>query len=58
MASSESLSPTAVIGGACSQSPECAEAAARRLDLSTSDGALERIVISRLYDAIRYEMLF
>jgi len=43
MASSDSLSPTAVIGGACSQSPECGEAAAISLALSTSDGALERI---------------
>jgi len=43
MASSDSLSPTAVIGGACSQSPECAEAAARSLALSASDGALARI---------------
>ena len=42
-ASSDSLSPTAVIGGACNQSPECGEAAARSLALSTSDGALERI---------------
>jgi len=33
-ASSDNLSPTAVISGACSQSPECGEA---------SDGALERI---------------
>jgi len=33
MASSDSLSPTAVIGGACSQSPECGEAAARSLAL-------------------------
>ena len=43
MASSDSLSPTAVIGGACSQSPECGEATAKSLALSTSDGALERI---------------
>jgi len=42
-ASSDSLSPTAVIGGACSQSPECWEAAARSLALSTSAGALVRI---------------
>jgi len=43
VASADSLSPTAVIGGACSQSPECGEAAARSLALSTSDGALRRI---------------
>jgi len=35
MALSDSLSPTAVIGGACSQSPECGEAAARSLALFT-----------------------
>jgi len=40
IASSDSLSPTAVIGGACSQSPECGEAAAKSRALSTSDGAL------------------
>ena len=43
MALSDSHSPTAVIVGACSQSPECGDAAARSLALSTSDGALERI---------------
>ena len=43
MASSDSFIPTAVISGACSQSPECGVAAAISLTLSTSDGALERI---------------
>jgi len=40
---SDSLSPTVVIGGACSQSPECGDAAARSPALSTSHGSLERI---------------
>jgi len=48
MASSDSLSPTAVIGGACSQPSECGEAEARSLALSTSDGALERTSSSDL----------
>ena len=43
ISSSDSLSPTAVIGGAYSQSPECGETTARSLALSTSDGTLESI---------------
>ena len=42
IASSDSLSPTAVIGGACRQSPECGNTVTRSLALSTSNWALER----------------
>ena len=43
MASSDSLSPTTVTGGACSQSSECRKDVAKSQALSTSGCALERI---------------
>jgi len=56
-ASSDSLSPTAVIGGAWSQSPAWGEETARSLALSTSHEVLERMR-DRWFSAIRPSQAF